>query len=201
MITSNIKKISTGVYLCPECKKFFGIKKLDEKAIALVNKHGVCPACAAKKRTKRDTIQIPEAGDERIVIAGPRGVTKHQMIAAIERNIDNPDNIKRLKDEYPATFAGSLRYVKKSIRLKATEIIGSIEEDEEKIELTKMLNPSRKGVTYHQIIVTIEKAFENQDYEIIKKIAKHFPEQLRGAKKYIVKKQREVIDSMIENAA
>lgn len=153
------------------------------------------------KRIRANTITIPEEGDSRIIIAGPRGVTKHQMIDAITRNVDNPDNIKQLMNDYPATFAGSLRYVKKNVRDAVTAIVGDINAeavDEEKFELLQILKPKRKGVTYNQIIIALEHACESNDLELITKLHKHFPEQFKGSLRYMGKKYHETLEKALE---
>ena len=229
-----IKMINNSVGRCPECKKFFGIKKLDERAITLVNKHGVCPSCLDRlnlnveeeetkmentemkateavvemnteqdanriKRLRLETITVPEEGDPRLVIPGPRGVTKHQMIAAITRNADNPDNIRSLAEDYPATFRGSLRYVKKDVRDKVREVIGEDDiVDQEKFNLLQKLNPGRKGITYHQVIIAVENASEDHNLAFISQIAKYFPEQFRGSMRYIAKKYHSTIEKALE---
>ncbi len=153
------------------------------------------------KKERPNTVIVPEDGDDRLIIAGPRGVTKHQMIPAIVRNIENPENIKRLADEYPATFTGSLRYVKKNIRDAVAAIIGDIDNDtvdEEKFALLQILKPERKGVTYHQVIPALENAAENGDYAMINKIKKYFPEQFRGSLKYMAKKYHDALETAMK---
>jgi hypothetical protein len=124
-----------------------------------------------------------------LVMAGPRGVTKHQMIPAIREHIDNPDNIKKLYRDYPETFLGSLKYIPQSERNKVNLII-EINEDmnEEKAELEQRLRPSRKGITYHQIIPALERASDNEDFKEIRLIRKYYPEKFQGSMKYIAKK-------------
>jgi hypothetical protein len=191
-----IKAMKNGTLLCPVCKKFFSIKHYTEAEIKLVNKHGSCRACYEKEevikmaKRKVETIFIPPEGSGEVILPGPRGVTKHQMIAAINRNIDIPANIEQLATSYPSTFYGSLQYVKKAVREKAYEIVGKPDTslDQEKMELIQLLQPSRKGITYHQVIIALEKAADECDYVLINKIYKYFPEQFTGALKYMAKK-------------
>ena len=191
-----IKVMKNGTLLCPVCKKFFSIKNYTDAEIKLVNKYGSCRAChkeeEVSKMAKRkvETIFIPPEGSGEIILPGPRGVTKHQMIAAINRNIDIPANIEQLAISYPSTFYGSLKYVKKAIREKAYEIVGKPDDahDFEKAQLIQLLQPSRKGITYLQVIIALEKAADDCNYTLINKIYKYFPEQFTGALKYMAKK-------------
>ena len=265
---NNIISISKGVYKCPCCKKFFGVKKLNEQEIETINAAGKCLACLEKEqeeqvmqneltevvdvdtetqevainddesvsestindelchfeaendstntealvdtsnnrtafkrdeRGKLDTVVIPTNGE--LIIPGPRGITKHQMLAAIIREIDSPDNLLTLYKSYPFTYEGSLRYLKSAERQAAKVVIPSPSgenNDKNKLKLIQLLQPARKGITRHQIICLLERCVMKEDYEVIQQIIKYFPEQFQGSLRYIAKKDYPVIETALE---
>ena len=200
---TNMKPAKNGVVRCPKCGKFFGTKKLDAETLENVMKHEMCPECINKNvnvaAEKKTVVPAKKIEIDDIISAGVRGVTKHQMIPAITNNIDNAKAIKMLATRYPATFNGALRYVKKAIRVKAYAIVGKNDiVDNEKFELIQKLEPSRKGVTYHQIIPALEHACDDKDFATIVKIRKHFPEQFQGSLRYMAKKYHAALSAALE---
>jgi hypothetical protein len=166
---------------CAVCGKFQ--KKTTE--MILHDNKTICPVCAAKLNIQAKLIE-----------AGRNGVTKHQMIPAIMKHYDNVSALNELKAKYPETFVGSLRYIKKSIREQVINATNSSEESlytEEYKALVKAMNPSRKGITYHQIINTIKDAYTSNNKSIIKLIKKYFPEKLANSIRYLDKKHQAFI--------
>ena len=137
-----------------------------------------------------------------LVKVGPRGVTRHQMIPAIRENLENPENIKKLYQEYPETFMGSLKYIPKGERAQIMPVIEEGQEisptNEEKMLLEQRLRPARKGVTYHQIIPALERASDNEDFAEIRLIKKYYPEKFKGSMRYIAKRYIENINKAFE---
>ena len=75
----NIKMVNNSVGRCPECKKFFGTKKLSADVIAQVNKHGVCPSCLDRlnlsdeeEETKMENTEMQAA--EAVVVYPAAGI-------------------------------------------------------------------------------------------------------------------------------
>jgi hypothetical protein len=130
--------------------------------------------------------------EERLVMAGPRGVTRHQMIPAIRENVDKPENILKLYQKYPETFMGSLKYIPKGEKALIMPVIEENHEispiNEEKMLLEQRLRPARKGITYHQIIPALERASEDKNFKEIQLIKKYYPEKFQGSMKYIAKR-------------
>lgn len=190
--------------MCPTClaEKEKAVHPVRLAAAAKPAKKKVVKTKAeAKKIVEEKKVATPakkiEISD--IITAGQRGVTKHQMIPAINNNIENTKAIKMLASHYPATFNGALRYVKKAVRLAAYAIVGKNDVvDNEKFELIQKLEPSRKGITYHQIIPALEHACDDKDYAMIVKIRKHFPEQFHGSLKYMAKKYHATLSAALE---
>ena len=161
---------------CAVCGKF-------QKATTQMIKHNnkeVCPVCAAKLNIAAKVIE-----------AGPRGVTKHQMIPAIKENINNIEVLANLYKEYPTVFRGSVRYLHKNemdVIFKHFNI--NTEINEEYAILLNKLNPSRKGVTYHQIINAVKEAKDNNDKNIVVLIKKYYGDLLAKCAKYLRKDYR-----------
>lgn len=126
---------------------------------------------------------------------GPHGITKHQMIPAIDTYHDNRDVVIALYKNFPDTFASSLRYVKKASRMAVRDILGDDVSkcSPDKLALIEELEPKRKGVSMHQIINGVEGAVDAGDFEKVARIQKHFPEFYKRAKRYIKKPTLEKI--------
>lgn len=133
---------------------------------------------------------------QELVEEGKRGRTKHQMIAAIKKNVDNPENLKVMARVYGETFAGSLRYVGKAVRNKVLEVVDvpNYDDDDTFKALNERLRPKRKGVTFHQIIIALEDAVERNDFEEVRLIKKYYPEKVKGSQRYISKKYLSAIE-------
>lgn len=130
---------------------------------------------------------------------GRHGVTRHQMIPAINNNIDNPEVIIALRKHFPNTFKASLRYCHKASRTKCMEIFG---EDvskctAEELQLINDLKPSRKGISMNQIIQYVEQAVEEGEFDKVAKVQKYFPEYYLKSVKYIKKPVVEKIRAFV----
>ena len=63
---------------------------------------------------------------EEILIPGPRGITNKQMIPAIIKALDlnKPELIKELRNQYPEVFEGSYKYLNKTYKSKYETLMG-----------------------------------------------------------------------------
>ena len=160
---------------CAVCGKF-------QKSTTIMVKHNdkeVCPVCAAKLNIAQE-----------IITPGKKGVTKHQMIPAIKANINNPEALRQLAKDYPTVFNGSVRYLLKKEMQAVHEAVGTTEINEEHAKLIAKLNPSRKGVTYHQILAAVKEAAEQNDKNMIVLIKKYYKDLLEKSAKYLRKDYR-----------
>jgi hypothetical protein len=134
------------------------------------------------------------------IIEGKHGVTKHQMIPAIQNNIDNKDVIKSLYKYFPDTFSTSVRYLHKN---EKEMLIQYFKRDvsvitQEKMELINELKPSKKGINMRQIIHKVEECVVAGNYELVMKIKTHFPEYFERSRRYIKRGINEKIDVYIK---
>jgi len=126
---------------------------------------------------------------------GRHGVTKHQMIPAINNYKDNEDVIKALQKEYPNTFKTSLRYCKKGARDACIQIFGEdiSKTSPEEIQLINDLKPNRKGISMNQIIGYVESAVDEGKFDKVLQVQKFFPEYYLRSVRYIKKPTLEKI--------
>jgi hypothetical protein len=126
---------------CAVCGKF---QKSITKMI-LHNGKEVCPKCAAMLNLNESTTSVVQ------IEAGPRGVTKHQMIPAIKANINNPEALRQLAKDYPTVFNGSVRYLLKkemqAVKERADELITAFNKQPKAKGVT--LTPSGKYSAYY----------------------------------------------------
>ena len=130
---------------------------------------------------------------------GRHGVTKHQMIAAVNAHYKNEDAIRALYNEYPNTFKTALRYCKKASRDACMKIFnGDISKvsQEEFLFINNELKPGRKGVSMSQIIDYVEHAVEEGNWENVAKAKHFFPEYYERSTRYIKKPIHEKINAM-----
>ena len=120
---------------------------------------------------------------------GKHGVTRHQMIPAINNNMDNHDVLVALYHYFPNTFKASIRYIKIKAKNIIIDIFGEdiLKVSQEELALINKLQPKRKGVTMNQIIKAIEKAVNAGDFDLVAQIQKYFPEYYSNSVKYINK--------------
>ena len=161
---------------CAACGKF---QKFTTQ-MTIHNGKEICPACAAKLHIAAKVIE-----------AGPRGVTKNQMIPAIKANLNNEAVLKQLVSEYPTVFHGSLRYLHKADMMKVQEIVGAREINDEQAKLIAVLKPSRKGITYNQILHAVRAAKEANDKHMVKLIKKYYGDLLAKCSRYLRKDYKE----------
>jgi len=169
---------------CAVCGKF----QKSTTEMILHNGKEVCPKCAAMLNLNESTASVVQ------IEAGPRGVTKHQMIPAIKANINNPEALRQLAKDYPTVFNGSVRYLLKKEMQAVQKAVGTTEISEEHAKLIARLNPSRKGVTYHQILAAVKEAAEQNDKNMIVLIKKYYKDLLEKSAKYLRKDYRAFAD-------
>jgi hypothetical protein len=130
------------------------------------------------------------------IMEGRYGVTKHQMIPAIQNNIDNKDVIKALYKYYPDTFSTCVRYLHKKEKEMLLQYfkkdVSTI--SQEKMELINILKPSKKGISMRQIIQKVEESVSAGDINLTMQIRLHFPEYFERSRRYIKRSINEKID-------
>ena len=134
------------------------------------------------------------------IIEGKHGVTKHQMIPAIQNNIDNKEVIKALYKYFPDTFSTTVRYLHKDEKATLKKYfkrdVSAI--SQEKMEMINILKPSKKGISMRQIIRKVEEYMSEGNIEMVMQIKAHFPEYFERSRRYIKRGVNEKIDIYVK---
>ena len=122
--------------ICPKCGGEFRIEEpvIEAKIEATVetqietsneNPVNVEAEIAAVEKPKKHEVAYFTDGSV-LIEPGRNGVTNMQMIPRMKELIDTNENEKllALKEQFPAVFESSFKYLKKSYKTKCTEIAG-----------------------------------------------------------------------------
>jgi len=129
------------------------------------------------------------------VESGKHGVTKHQLIPAVVKNIKKKDVICALHKTYPNTFKSAFRYFKKKEKTEIVNILGvdPSKTSADELALIQELKPNRKGVSMHQIIDFVETNVAKSKFDKIALVQKFFPEYYKRAQRYMKRQTQDKI--------